>query len=133
LSLVVAVAHPPKPLPDVERSDARSAQIGGPDRIVQRLQVSAYTSEPTPASLACNLLSKDDWRAALLDEPSKIRPEVTRIGLGKALSGRGKRLAGTRSGPDGAIIGPSRPPEREGPSADSCEEVAGGVSSNIGS
>jgi hypothetical protein len=61
-------------LSDVRRTDARSAQIGGPDRIAQCFQVNAYSVEPRPASLARNLLSKDDWREALADEPEPLFP-----------------------------------------------------------
>jgi hypothetical protein len=39
-------SSPPDPLPDVRRADARSAQIGGPDIISHRFQVSSYTGEP---------------------------------------------------------------------------------------
>lgn len=60
---------PVEPLADVRRTDARSAQIGGPDDIAQRFQVSAYSGEPVESSASRNLLSKHDWRAALCDEP----------------------------------------------------------------
>jgi hypothetical protein len=45
-------------LPDVRRSDARSAQIGGPDGISHSLQVSAYSGEPFTSIVARNLFSK---------------------------------------------------------------------------
>src|SRR5690606_33298521 len=70
----VGVGQPVKPLPDVRRADARSAQIGGPDCISQCFQVRAHSGEPSPSILARNLLSKDDWRPALIDEPSPMRP-----------------------------------------------------------
>lgn len=59
-SVRVGVGHPPQPLSDVRRADARSAQIGAPDSISQSFQVSTYSGEPRPSSLARNLLSSDD-------------------------------------------------------------------------
>jgi hypothetical protein len=40
---------PVEPLPDVRGANARRAQIGGPDGIPQRFQVSAYSGEPGAA------------------------------------------------------------------------------------
>jgi hypothetical protein len=51
---------PVKPLADVRCADARSAQIGDDDGIAQCFQVSSYSGEPRPSSLARNLLSNDD-------------------------------------------------------------------------
>src|SRR5690606_10645840 len=68
------VGHPPKPLADVRRTDARSRQIGGPDDISQRFQVRPYSGEPFTSSLARNLFSKDNWRTALLHKPSPRPP-----------------------------------------------------------
>ena len=73
-STLLGVGHEVKPLSDVRRPDARSAQIGGPTGIPQLFQVSTYSGEPCTSSLARNLLSKDDWRAALFDKPSKSGP-----------------------------------------------------------
>tara|TARA_Y100000310_G_scaffold253379_1_gene260231 strand:- start:541 stop:834 length:294 start_codon:yes stop_codon:yes gene_type:complete len=73
-SVSVGVAHPPQPLPDVRRADARSAEIGGPDFISQHFQVRPYSGEPFTSKLRCNLLSNDDWRSALGDEPAKSGP-----------------------------------------------------------
>jgi hypothetical protein len=42
----LGVGHPPKPLSDVRRADARRAQIGTPDGISHLFQVKAYSSEP---------------------------------------------------------------------------------------
>jgi len=71
---VLGVGHPVKPLADMGRARARSAQIGGPDGISQTFQVNTYSSEPFTSSLALNLFSKDDWRMALGDEPMKSGP-----------------------------------------------------------
>ena len=68
-----------EPLSDVRRPDARSAQIGGPDGVPRAFQVSANNVEPREASPARNLLSKDDWRAALADEAIPRWPKMARI------------------------------------------------------
>jgi len=120
----IGVGHPEKPLPDVRRADTRSRQIGGPDGISQVLQVSAYSSEPFAAILACNLLSKDDWRAALGDEAVKSGPEVSLVGMALAVSSARKRLTGTGAGPDGPVGGPAGKGKGERPAADAGEEVA---------
>src|SRR5690606_30346224 len=49
-SFATGVGHPEKPLPDVRRADARSAQIGGPDGISHCFQVSSYSGEPFTSS-----------------------------------------------------------------------------------
>ena len=73
-SLVVGVGHPVKSLPDMRRTDARSAQIGSPDGVTRSFQVSLYKVEPSEAVTACNLLANDDVRAALRDEVEKCGP-----------------------------------------------------------
>ena len=89
------VGHEPQPLPDVRRADARSRQIGGPDGIACRFQVSANSGEPRPASLARNLLSKRDWRSALADEAVPLGPEMPSVICAPSQSGNAERLAGT--------------------------------------
>jgi hypothetical protein len=66
-------------LADVRRPDARSAQIGCPEGISQCFQVSLYSGEPRPSKFARNLLSKDNWRAALVNEAPELGPEVSLI------------------------------------------------------
>ena len=68
------VGHPVEPLSDVRRADARSAQIGCCAGVTRSFQVSAYKVEPREAVFAGNLLAKDDWRAALADEPVERGP-----------------------------------------------------------
>jgi hypothetical protein len=70
----VVVGHPIQSLSDVRCADARSAQIGSPCGVARGFQVSAYKVEPREAVLAGNLLAKDDWRAALADEPVERGP-----------------------------------------------------------
>lgn len=94
LNFEVGVGHPEQPLSDMRRADARSAQIGGPDTISQCFQVSAYSGEPFTASLARNLFSKDDWRAADFDEAAELRPEVAFVRFSPSCPGAAERLAG---------------------------------------
>jgi hypothetical protein len=122
-SPTVAVGHPPKPLPDVRRADARSAQIGGPDGIVQCFQVSSYSGEPCTSKRARNLLSKDDWRAALRDEAVEVGPEVPFVGGPELLPGCAEGLAWAGAGPDWSVVGPACESKSKGPPADACEEV----------
>ena len=109
----------------------RSAEIdpcGGVSRI---FQVSAYRTEPSEASFACNLLSKNDCRAALSDEPEHLRPEMSLVLDASSFTGCAERLTWAASGPDGAVVGPSCQSKSEGPSADAGEEVDLGVSFEV--
>jgi hypothetical protein len=90
----------------VRRTDARSAQIGGPDSIAQCFQVRANSGEPFTSKAARNLLSNDDWRKMLGNEPEELGPEVTLIGCTFLSTGDAEGLAGTGAGPDGEISGP---------------------------
>jgi hypothetical protein len=107
----------------VRRPDARSAQIGGPDGISQCFQVSAYSGEPLPSSLARNLLSKDDWRQALLNEVTEDGPEVPVVVGAAAFTGNAEGLAGQTGSPYRALTGPAGEVEGVGPPADAGEEV----------
>lgn len=82
------------------RADARSAQIGGPDDISHRFQVTSYSNEPRAPSLARNLFSKDCWNGALgieaaAEEATHVGPEVPGVRVPFLLSRRGVGLAGT--------------------------------------
>jgi hypothetical protein len=68
------VGHPIQSLPDVRRADARSAGIDRPDGVILAFQVSANMVEPSKCVTACNLLAKDNDRAALADEFEPRRP-----------------------------------------------------------
>ena len=105
-------------------ADARSAQIGGPDGIAQALQVSSYSGEPGPSSLARNLLAKDDWRLALGEEGEPVRPEMTLVVPPPPLSGGGEGLARAGAGPDLPAGGPAGEAEGVRPAADAGEEMA---------
>ena len=62
------VGHPVRSVSDMRRADARSRERDTPEGVTHAFHVSVYKVEPVVRSLACNLLSKDDWRAALRDE-----------------------------------------------------------------
>jgi hypothetical protein len=123
-SVLVAVGHPEQPLPDVRRTDARSAQIGGPNGISHRFQVSAYNGEPLPSSLARNLFSKDNWRAALGDKSVEFWPQVPFIFDAFSFARDAERLTWAASSPNGNIIWPLGKLQGVGPSANSCKKVA---------
>jgi hypothetical protein len=118
-------------LSDVERADARSAEITRPDGVVRRFQVSRNTIEPSKSIRARNLLTKDDCRAALRNELVPRRPKVARIIGAIAFPRTRERLTGTTPGPDGSLVRPSGEAQGVAPSADAGEEMALGKSSNI--
>lgn len=128
--LVVVVGQPvsgnadeEETLTDVRRTDARSAQIGGPDCIAQCFQVNPYSVEPRPAVSARNLLSKDNWRAALTDEAEPLRPEVALVVGAFASASDGEGLTGARAGPDRLGVGPAGETECVAPDSNAGEEV----------
>jgi hypothetical protein len=123
-SLTVGVGHEPEPLSDVECARARTAQIGACCAIGQCFKVSANTREPCPSSLARNLLSKDNWRAALANEAAELRPKVTRVLRPSALACAAEWLARAGAGPRHASVRPAGKAQRNTPAADTGEEVA---------
>ena len=130
-SLLVVVGQPVsgnadevQALTDVRRTDARSAQISSPEGVARAFQVSAYSVEPREAVRACNLLSKDDWRAALLNELEPGGPEVALVVGAFASAGDAEGLAGTRASPDGAAFRPAGESERVLPDPDASKEVS---------
>lgn len=85
-SLAFGVGHEIKSLSNVRRPDARSAEIDRPDGVILSFQVSVNKVEPVEAILACNLLAKDDDRAALRDEAEPDGPEMAVVVHSLALS-----------------------------------------------
>lgn len=126
------VGHEEKPLSDVRSANARRWKIRRPDGVTFALQISRNMVEPREASRARNLLSKDDCRAALADEPKPRRPEMTGIVEAFAFAGAAERLAGTRACPNRSVCGPAGELERVGPSPDAGEEVAGVEACELG-
>jgi len=110
-------------LTDVRRTDARSAQISSPEGVARSFQINAYSVEPREAVRARNLLSKDDWRAALANETEPGGPEMTLIVGALASAGDAEGLAGATPGPDRSVIGPAGEPESVAPDSDACEEM----------
>jgi hypothetical protein len=90
-----------------------------------------YKVEPSKAVFRCNLLSSDELRTALADEPVERGPQVPLVIKPAAFARRAERLAGAASGPDRLTVGPSGLPECERPDADSGEEVALNKSSKV--
>lgn len=74
VSEAVGLAHPDviKSLTDMRAAEARSAQIARPEGVARSFQIVRYKIEPVHR--ARNLLSKHDWRSALLDKPEPRRP-----------------------------------------------------------
>lgn len=99
-----AVGHPVHAVSDVRSADARSRERDGPEGVAQSFQVSLYKVDPRPDVRACNLLTKDDWRAALLDEVVEGGPKVPLVSKPAAFACRAERLARARSGPNSSTI-----------------------------
>lgn len=72
--MLVGVGHPVEPVTDVRSTDARRRKRDRPDPVSQAFQVILYKVDPRICVTACNLFSKDDWRAALLNEVEECRP-----------------------------------------------------------
>jgi hypothetical protein len=123
-SAAVGVGHPVQSVADVRRTDARRRKRDGPEGVTQGFQVSLYKVDPRPDSRACNLLSNDDWRRALLDEPGKTWPQMPWVRKPSSSACRAERLARTGTGPNRSIIGPAGLTQGIGPNADSGEEMA---------
>jgi hypothetical protein len=126
------VGHPVESLSDVRRTEARSAGIDRPAGVTRTFQVIEYKVEPSKSVLARNLLTHDDLRTALPDEPERFRPEVALVARAFPLAGGTERLAWTACGPDFAIVSPSSESKSEAPHADSGEEVDLSVSHKVG-
>jgi hypothetical protein len=107
----------------VRRTDARRRERDRPDGITQGFQVNLYKVEPRLCSLACNLLSNDDCRLALLDEPMEVWPEVPLVIKPSARACHAERLAGATSCPDRPTIRPSGAAQSQRPDSDPGEKV----------
>jgi hypothetical protein len=89
------VGGPVIPLADLRCPNARRCKIRRPDGKVVSFQVIENKVDPSVASLARNLLSKDACRAPEADEMVKGRPEVSFVSDPKAFACRAERLART--------------------------------------
>jgi hypothetical protein len=99
--------HEVKPLPDVRRTDARSAQIRRPDGVTRTFQVSLNKVEPLESVRVRNLLTKNDCRPALLNESEPGGPEVSVIVEAFLAAGSRERLTRARTCPHRQIVGPA--------------------------
>jgi hypothetical protein len=90
-----------------------------------------YKVDPRFDSLARNLLSKDDWRFRLSDEPGKTWPKVSWVLKPSSSACRAERLARTGAGPHWSVVGPSCVSQGEAPHADAGEEMALGESDEV--
>jgi hypothetical protein len=126
------VGHEEQPLPNVRSAEARSAQIGRPDGVSLRFQVSANSVEPLKASAIRNLLSKDRCRSSLADETEPGGPQVALVLGSSPLPGARNGLAGAGASPDRKLVWNPGKPERAGPCSDASEEVGLLESSEVG-
>src|SRR5208282_2884150 len=124
MSFTVGDGHEIEPLADVRSTDARSAQIRRPNGVTRSFQVSENKIEPLETVRARNLLSKDNWRTALLDETEPLRPEVPRIVESHLATRFRERLTGAAPRPDWSVVRPTCLQERVRPDPDACEEVS---------
>ena len=111
----------PEALTDVRGADARSRHTDRPAGVIFAFQVSLNQVEPAVVNRCFNLLSKDDWRAALADEIEPVGPEVAVVGGTKSSAGGAKWLARATTCPNKSVIGPSGESEGVTPDADSGE------------
>ena len=72
--LQLGVGHPVQSVSDMRRADPRRRKRDTPEGVTQGFQVSVYKVDPSIDSFTRNLLSKDDWRAALLDKVIECWP-----------------------------------------------------------
>jgi hypothetical protein len=112
-------------------TETTSRSNGRPAGVSFHFQVCLYKVEPSLACFACNLLAKDDVRAALADEPVEGWPEVPLVIKPAAFACRGERLAGAGAGPHGSVVGPPCLSQGVGPDTDTGEEVALGEGGNL--
>jgi hypothetical protein len=94
-SFTTGVGHEVQSLSDVRRTEARSAGIKRPAGVSRCFQVSLNNVEPSEAVLTCNLLAKDDARAALADEVEPSGPKVPLVSKPFSFACRAERLART--------------------------------------
>src|SRR5690606_20558690 len=128
----IGVGQPVRAISDVRSTDARRRERDRPEGVTHGFQVSLYKVDPDVRRLARNLLSNDDCRAALADEPAEGGPQVPLVRKPAAFACRAERLARAGPGPDGAVVRPSGSTESVGPDADAGEEMTLRVSGQIG-
>ena len=123
-SLVVGVAHPVQSVSDVRRTDARRRKRDRPEGVTHCFQVSVYKVDPRVSVLACNLLSNNRCRLALLDEVMEGWPQVPLVIKPSSFACRAERLARTGTCPNRSVVTPSGLAQGVGPHANSGKEMA---------
>ena len=114
----------PQPLPDVRRTDARSRDTDRCEGVTRSFQVRVNKVEPAVPNRRFNLLTKDNRRAALVNEMEPEGPQVPLVSKPRAPACRAERLAGATSGPDGTAVGPAGKAEGMAPDPDTGKEMA---------
>lgn len=122
-SRVVGVTHPIYAVADVRGTDARSRERDSPEGIIHLFHFKLYKVEPVFSNFARNLLSKDDWRAALSNETLEVRPEVAVVVETGTGAGVTERLARATGCPHRPGIAPTSSSKSVRPSSNSGEEV----------
>jgi hypothetical protein len=103
-SRAAGVGHPVEAVADVRGTEARSRERDRPEGVTHGFHVIVYKVDPRPDISACNLLTKDDCRAALCDEVVPGRPEVPLVSKPATLARLAERLARATSGPNRLTI-----------------------------
>lgn len=116
----------------VRGADARRRERCSPEGIVQTFHVCLYKIEPRLGSFACNLLTNDEFRAALFDEPMERREKVPLVIKPAAFACRAERLARGTGRPDGTGVGEAGEAQAVGPDANPGEEVTLAIARKIG-
>jgi hypothetical protein len=83
-----------------------------------------YKVDPRACVFACNLLTKNEFRAALFDEVMEGWPQVPLVSKPSSLACRAERLTRTGTSPNRSVIRESGAAKREAPNSDAGEEVA---------
>jgi hypothetical protein len=115
----------------VRRADARNRERDCRKGVSQGFHVRLNKVAPGIGSLCRNLLSKDNWRAALRNEAVKLGPKVAVV-VKAAPSARGAEwLTGARACPNRSVVGPSGEAQGVGPRSNACEKVGLREASNV--
>jgi hypothetical protein len=125
------VGHEPQSLPDVRGTDAVCSKYRRPAGVTFSFQVSLNKVEPTVTDGCRNLLTNNDWRAALADETEPLRPEMPGVVGSGLLACGAEGLARAGAGENSGIIRPSSTTKGPGPGTEAGEEVALQVGSKV--
>jgi hypothetical protein len=113
------------------RAEAVCSKNDRPNGVVLAFQILRYSIEPTKSNRCRHLLSKQDWRLTLADEPEHFGPEMAIVVLAFLLSGTAEALARRGPCPAGEVVWDSGKTHGKGPSGNPTEPVALGVSHKL--